>query len=348
MTSPGRSGIRWAIFGALCLVCVAAPVFYLRRAIQPVPEVAADGKSGGTQLSAEILASAGRVFYRHTGQDSNNYGRLMVADLSSQPTRFTATPIVCERVHFAAGRGICLTADRRVLTTYQALLVDSEFNVRKRLPLTGMPSRARVSPDGHFAAFTVFESGHSYSSGNFSTRTCVVDLEKCELRIDNIESFKVLKDGAPIDSADRNFWGVTFARESNRFFATLQTGGKIYLIEGDLARGEARVEREGIECPSLSPDNTRLAFKKRKGGRFEPVSWRIAVLNLATKSEQELAETRSVDDQVDWLDDQNVLYALPEALSGSSVLDTWTVPADGSGAPRLAMPKAYSLGVLRG
>ena len=347
MTSPGRSGIRWALFGALCIACVIAPVWYLMRAIQPVPRAPTDGKEAGPELSAKILASAGRVFYRHTGQDPG-YGRLMVADLSSQPARFTMTPIVCERVHFAAGRGICLTADRRVLTTYQALLVDSEFNVRKRLPLTGMPSRARVSPDGRFAAFTLFESGHSYSSGNFSTRTSVVDLEKCELRIDNIESFKVLKDGAPIDSADRNFWGVTFARDSNRFFATLQTGGKIYLIEGDLARGEARVEREGIECPSLSPDNTRLAFKKRKGGPFEPVSWRIAVLDLSTKSEQELAETRSVDDQVDWLDDQNVLYALPEALSGSPVQDTWTVPADGSGAPRLAMPKAYSLGVLRG
>lgn len=344
MTSPGRSKMRWALFAGLCVICVAAPVVYLMRALRPLPP---EPSKGIAQKGDQILGSSGRSFYRYTGIDGN-YGHLIVADLALSPASLTVTPIVCERAHFANGHGICLTADRRVITTYQALLVDADFKVRVSIPLTGMPSRARVSPDGRLAAFTVFESGHSYASVNFSTRTSIVDLEKGELRLDNLETLKVLREGQAIDAADRNFWGVTFAKDSNRFFATLQTGGKIYLVDGDLAGREGRVAREGIECPSLSPDNTRIAFKKRKGGRLEPVSWRISILDLATQAEHELAETRSVDDQIEWLDDRNVLYALPESLSGSPVFDTWTVPADGSGAPRLVMPKAYSLGVLRG
>ena len=45
--------------------------------------------------------------------------------------------------------------------------------------------------------------------------------------------------------ADFNFWGVTFARDGNRFYATLGTGGKTYLVEGDVAaRQAARPARE--------------------------------------------------------------------------------------------------------
>ena len=38
---------------------------------------------------------------------------------------------------------------------------------------------------------------------------------------------------------------------------------------------------------------------------------------------------------------------MPEALSGTPVQNTWAVPADGGGSPRLLVPKAYSLAVLR-
>ena len=63
---------------------------------------------------------------------------------------------------------------------------------------------------------------------------------------------------------------------------------------------------ENVECPSLSPDGTRVAYKRRTGSATRP--WRLTVLDLATMRETPLAEPRSVDDQAEWLDDDHVLY----------------------------------------
>jgi hypothetical protein len=152
----------------------------------------------------------------------------------------------------------------------------------------------------------------------------------------------VWRDGEQFRGVDFNFWGVTFARDSNRFYATLGSGGRTYLLEGNLAAREARVLRENVECPSLSPDNTRIAFKKRTGGIISPVTWRLSILDLRTLDDRPLAETRSVDDQAEWLDDHHILYALPDRASATAVTTTWVVPADGSGEPRPLLQNAYS------
>ena len=110
-----------------------------------------------------------------------------------------------------------------------------------------------------------------------------------------------------------------------------------------------------MECPALSPDGTRLAFKKRNPG--PTITWRVAVLDLATMKEHVLAERRDVDDQVAWLDDATVMYGLAGDVSGRSAeaigvpilgtaapiaADTWTVAADGSGKPALLVKGAWS------
>jgi hypothetical protein len=64
------------------------------------------------------------------------------------------------------------------------------------------------------------------------------------------------------------------------------------------------------------------------------------VLDMDGGADVELAETRSVDDQVAWLDDANVMYGLPR--EGSARGDVWIVPADGSGSPQLLIPDADS------
>src|SRR6266566_652070 len=87
-----------------------------------------------------------------------------------------------------------------------------------------------------------------------------------------------------------------------------------------------------------SPAGTRLAFKKRVGGGVGESAWRFHVLELATMTETPLAETRSIDDQIEWLDDRNVLYQVAQ--------DIWTVPADGSGEPRKFMWRAVSPAVI--
>ena len=63
------------------------------------------------------------------------------------------------------------------------------------------------------------------------------------------------------------------------------------------------------------------------------------MLDLATMRETPLAETRSVDDQVEWLDDGHVLYGASQQV--------WSAPADGSGRPTRFIAQAESPAVLR-
>jgi hypothetical protein len=84
-----------------------------------------------------------------------------------------------------------------------------------------------------------------------------------------------------------------------------------------------------------------LAFKKLTlEGK-----WRLTVLELATMHELALAETESIDDQVEWLDNQQILYQSidPDPPPWMSVM---VVPADGSGKPEVFVPNAISPAVV--
>lgn len=239
--------------------------------------------------------------------------------------------LACERVYYAAGRGLCLAVGSSGVD-YVATIFDSQFRLRHRFALTGLPSRARVSPDGKYGATTVFVAGHAYrgASGGFSTTTTIVDMRSGET-VAQLEQFEVSRDGRPFDSDDFNFWGVTFSDDSNRFYATLGTGDDHYLVEGSVRDRTLRVLRDGVECPSLSPDGSRVAYKSQIGDRNR---WRLRVLDLATLEDHGVAEARSIDDQAEWLDDRNLVYSDGE--------DVFTVPADGSGEARLLVKDATS------
>ncbi len=285
-----------------------------------------------------------RFLVRHTGLDRSHGFLAVETDLLGTRTR-EASPLMCHRLHFAAGHGSCLTVERDFFTTYTAVLFDAAFSPRHRIPLNGIPSRTRVSPDGRHAAITVFVTGHSYADSLFSTETGIVDTATGSPVVANMEELPVTRDGQPFYSLDFNFWGVTFAADGNRFLATLGTGGVMYLVEGSLADRAIRVVAEGVECPALSPDETRIAFKKRMPGGGKP-HWWPHVLDLDTLEATPLAEERSVDDQVEWLDDEHILYGLPEAI-GSPIADVWVLPADGSGRPEILLEQASSPTVLR-
>jgi hypothetical protein len=256
-----------------------------------------------------------------------------------------ATALFCERVYMASGHGVCLAADRGVITSYRAELFDRDFQSRQRLPIAGVPSRARVAPDGALLAFTYFVNGDSYAAGGFSTRSVIVDSADGSV-LSDLEQFAVTRNGAPFKAVDFNFWGVTFAKESGMFYATLASGGTNYLVAGNARARTARVLRDGVECPSLSPDNRRIAFKRRMPGIR--LHWSVQVFDLTSGKETTVAETRSVDDQVEWLDDSTILYALPSGVQKARAsMDIWAVPADGTGAPRLLLESADSPAVVR-
>jgi hypothetical protein len=243
--------------------------------------------------------------------------------------------LACQRVYETAGRGICLSVAPSGVD-YRLQLFDRRHRAVVERPLEGLPSRARVSPSGRFGSITTFVTGHSYASpGSFSTQTTVLDMASGEA-LAELEQFEVEKDGETIDSPDFNFWGTTFSRDDDTFYATLGTGDERYLVRGSLRERRVEVLRENVECPSLSPDETRVAYKKRVGG---PSDWRLHVLDLRTGRDVALAERRSIDDQAEWLDDDVVLYS-----DGRSV---WAVAADGGGRPERVLERASSPAVLR-
>ncbi|MGV9668006.1 TolB family protein [Nocardia niigatensis] len=283
------------------------------------------------------LTGGPRILFRSTASDSNGHLATVATDDPGGPR--TVSALSCLRVYAAGNTGVCLRQDGG-LATFQAAILDSNVEVRREIPLVGVPNRTRVSGDGRLVAWTVFVAGDSYNNGRFSTRAGLVDIDTGDM-IDSLEFLPVTLDGHPYTAADLNFWGITFAADDNTFYATMATGGHRYLVQGDIAAKSIRTVTQNVECPSLSPDGLRIAFKSAIDG--DPAKgWRLSVLDLASGVRTPLAETRSVDDQPAWLDANTIGYALAQGADS----DIWAVPADGSGSARLLIPHAESPAAL--
>lgn len=330
MTSKHRR--LWA-FGAVCACAVVLVVAYVTVAL--ARRSAASARPAGV---ARLDAPPSRPYLVVSSTvPDETWRRLMLLPANDPRAGAYVTPLSCERSHMAGGRGVCLRQDVST-AAYSLEIFDDQFKPRHRVPLTGVPSRTRVSPNGRWAAATVFEQGHSYAEDGFSTRTTIVDTNTGQTYAD-LEQFTVERDGQPFKAVDFNFWGVTFAPDSNRFYATLSSGRVNYLIEGDVARKHARVVRRDVECPSLSPDGTRIVFKHLVGRG----SWQLRVVDLQSGAERALShETRSVDDQVDWLDATRVIYQ----VVGASGANIWALDTTNSTDPVLLVEHAFSPSVI--
>lgn len=341
---------RFIAMLVLAVGCIAGAAAYVRHAMQrTTPATVGTPTAATTRLiePGQALVEGHTVIFRHSAPDQYD-GALGAAALADLGAVRLLPALRCERLHLAGGHGVCLSAKRGMFTTYRALLFDDIGRVRGELPLAGIPSRTQVSPDGRYAATTVFVTGHSYSGGEFSTRTSLIDLENGRWLVEDLEGFPVKRDGRVISAPDFNFWGVTFAKDGKTFYATLGTAGERLLVRGDVANRSLEVVGDRIECPSLSPDGRRIAFKQRTPDSSGRATWRLWVLDLRTGRRYALAETRDVDDQAQWLDDSTVLYALPGSPEAGALMDQWSVPADGGGAPKLFLPSASSAGIANG
>ncbi|MFJ9848309.1 TolB family protein [Streptomyces sp. NPDC101150] len=324
-------------------IIAVATATALLAAVAVVYTVGAARRAEPADATSAFGLDRGLLYFRSTGAGSGRVARLSAhpgatgrASSRTAGHRTTGGP-ACERFYAAAGTGLCLQRRPGIPPRSYAVVLDRRLREKRRIALTGIPNRARVSASGRMLSWTMFATGDSYATSAFSTRTSILDTRTGYL-IKNMEEIPLTLDGRRYHSPDVNYWGVTFARDDNRFYATVSTKGKTYLVEGDMQKWSAHTLRENVECPSLSPDNTRLAFKKRvREGADKP--WRLYVLDLRTLRERPLAETRSVDDQAAWLDDHTLAYALPGR--GGRPSDIWTVP-DGGGTPTLRVPDASS------
>ncbi|MGW2269556.1 TolB family protein [Streptomyces yangpuensis] len=298
-------------------------------------------RTGGPEAAAgsvTLTAGRGALTFLGSGQGPHRGSLASVpADAPDGPR--TVSDLTCQRFYAAAGTGVCLRSSPGALAQdNKAVIVDAELRQVRSFPLAGTPSRARVSPSGRFAAWTVFVSGESYGAAFFSTRTAILDTRTWKLDA-NLEEFAITMDGRDYRAQDVNFWGVTFAGDDDTFYATLATAGETHLVKGSVSRRSVTTLAKNVECPSLSPDETRIAYKKRV--RPGASLWREHVMDLGTLRDHPLAEKRSVDDQAAWFDDRTLAYALPSDGAADRT-DLWTVPADGTGTPRLLTSAAAS------
>jgi hypothetical protein len=332
---------RLAVFGAVLLVAIVGTVIYVVHVHKRQQEAAGSAPDVPVRSDLAAVQQAPHLVFRSTSVGAG-YGHAALVPLTDPGGARAFSPTVCDRVYARTSGALCLVIKRGLATTYQAQMLSPQWTQRRQEPLPGLPSRARLSADGTLLATTTFVFGDAYTNpGQFSTRT-VVGKATGGAETD-LEKFALLIDGKAITANDRNIWGVTFA-DDDTFYATAASGKKTWLVKGSLAARRMVALRGDVECPSLSPDGTRIAFKKH--GSLPNGKWHLAVYDLATHKETMLAETRSVDDQAEWLDNDQVLYGLPRG--GTSVSsDVWVARADGTGTPKIFVPDAFSPSVVR-
>ena len=82
----------------------------------------------------------------------------------------------------------------------------------------------------------------------------------------------------------------------------------------------------------------RHAHRLQEARRQDPAVWRFHVLDLGPGGRRRWPRA-PIDDQLEWLDDDNLLYRAGEQV--------WTVRADGSGTAREYLAAADSPAVVR-
>lgn len=339
------SRLRWILIIAISIVAVGATVAvgvfawlqYQARQEEP---------TGVATTSPTRWAQGERIVFRNTAT-GQGYGLVASVPLGDPGGARAITSVACDRVAAIQDEFSCLRSERGITPSYTATIYDNAGLEQEQWPLLGVPSRTRFSPDGTLVATTAFVTGHSYAAIGFSTDTSIHRTSDGEEVSGDLEDWTLYIDGKPSAPLDRNYWGITFIDDTT-FYATvgMTTVGTTYLVKGDLASKTMRTVAESVECPSLSPDGTHIAFKRVTAGSDATVHWTPAVMDVETGQVRVLdVETRSVDDQIAWLDDDTLLYGLTNDTVGDS--DVWKLAADGSSEPEVLIPHAWSPTVVR-
>lgn len=330
---------RVLAFGLAAVLCLGALTGYL---VVEHGRGAAAPAAGSGGLSVAAVQAVPHLVVRDT-RAGPTYGRIALVPLSDPDGPRAVVPVSCDRVAATRTRVICLQQVSPVGPVYRAVFLDGDFRQTGTQDLAGTPSRARVSSGGSWTASTVFRSGESYADVNFSVRT-VITRTAGQQSLGDLETWTATKDGAPVTSSDRNFWGVSFIGDGPGFYATMATGGVRYLVRGDVGTRTLAVVTADGACPSVSTDGRTVVMKQQ-----DPVSRedQLVAYDLSSGRRTALQEGRVVDDQVTWESAGTVLYAVGKGIRTGVDLDVWSAPVDGS-APHVLVHDAASPSVVPG
>lgn len=303
----------------------------------PNPTAEPDPETGPSLARGEVL-----VVHRVPGDD---YGRLAIRHVDGTRTLLDRT---CMRVHIATEHGVCLAEKGGVVASFTTTFFHADnLNADVKSYASALPSRARISPDGKYSAITAFVTGSSYVDIGAETATIVT--------IDEIDSNRLLRgatqftidsDEARFNNLNPQYWGMTFAADEDEIYITGFFGDMPEVMHGTLSTMTIEPTSWVGSCPSLSPDGKMLVFKEMTAdNRFE-----LVVVDRETNTKHKLGETRSVDDQVEWLDNDTILYALHPEDGDTAVqpeFDIWMLDIAEGSEPELFLPNADSPAVAR-
>ncbi|MFD2091848.1 TolB-like translocation protein [Blastococcus deserti] len=348
MPEPGgrfrsSSGRRALAFLAVVVLLVGGTVAYLlvqRSETAAATAAAAEREAGTPRLPYEDILGVPHLVVRNT-EAGPSFGKVALIPLDDPDGPRAIVDISCERISATASGAVCLQQVPGMLTSYRTVFLDSRLREIGGQDLAGIPSRARLSRDGRYAASTAFVAGHAYTDAQFSTETVITDLES-GTPLGELETWTTFQGGAEVTAVDRNYWGVTFLGDGPRFYATLGTGGQFLLVEGDVTARTMEVIGVSGACPSVSPDGTSVVYKRVAASGEAG----FVTLDLESSRVVPLDEVRVVDDQASWADEDTVLYTVARQEAPTAGSDVWSAPVAG-GPPRLLVPDAASPSVVR-
>ena len=335
---------RVVVFAILAAsIAIALGVYVAIRAIRArSPRSASSAEVADAAQAQRALATRPHVLFRDLRiEPSDAFGRLGASALDAPDARLDATT-PCMRVHFARAasserRGLCFEADVAPDEHGSTAILrglDATWTPTWSRPMNGIPSRLRASPHGKIGAATIFVTGHSYDDETMSTQTLIIDLATGE-PIADLETFDIRRGDEKLGDGV-NLWGVTFADDDDTFYVTVARAETTWLAKGSVSSRTLRTLRENVECPSLSPDQRTIAFKKRGVDRTDA---HLFTLDLATLEDRAIpGETRVIDDQAEWLDGRTILYKY-----GTEV---WAASITPSAPPRVFLERASSPAIV--
>jgi hypothetical protein len=333
---------------ALIVVVVVVVLGVGAYAVQAVRRHQHEVSSAPTVASTELagVMSGPHIVFRNT-LPGPQYGLVAAVPLGDPSGARAFTPITCDRVDVAGAFASCLRTVSGVATTFETDVYDvATWQRTQTWPLPGIPSRTRLSDDGTLVGTTAFVTGDSYATVGFSTRTEIHSTADGSSRGD-LESWHLTVDGKPFTASDRNIWGVTFVDDDTIFVtAASHAAGKTWLMTGSIASQTLTSVVDNAECPSVSPDKTKVAYKKVVDTVNGQPVWAVAVRDIHSGSETLIPSTKGLDDQVEWLDDSTLLYGLPRTGQAGTT-DVYSVGTTADAQPSLFISGAWSPSVVR-